>query len=55
MLAGVWPALLSAQQAASDSAAGELAAVPLPEPAENALPLPEDRGHADLEQALAAA
>jgi LmbE family N-acetylglucosaminyl deacetylase len=52
MLAGVWPALLSAQQAASDSAAGELAAVPLPEPAENALPLPEDRGHADLEQAL---
>ena len=30
----------------------ELAQVPLPEPVANALPLPEDRGFADLEQTL---
>ncbi|MGB6723322.1 MAG: PIG-L family deacetylase, partial [Terracidiphilus sp.] len=37
---------------AQDSAESELAAVPLPEPTANALPLPEDRGEADLEQTL---
>jgi LmbE family N-acetylglucosaminyl deacetylase len=52
ILAGAGSASLSAQQAASNSAASELAAVPLPEPAANALPLPEDRGQADLEQTL---
>ena len=34
------------------SAASELAQIPLPEPSANALPLPEDRGAADLEQAF---
>jgi LmbE family N-acetylglucosaminyl deacetylase len=41
-----------AQQDAQASAESELAAVPLPEPAAEALPLPEDRGAADLEQTL---
>jgi LmbE family N-acetylglucosaminyl deacetylase len=43
--------LIHAQQVAVplDS---ELAAVPLPEPASHALPLPEDRGQADLDQTL---
>ncbi|MGB6746120.1 MAG: PIG-L family deacetylase [Terracidiphilus sp.] len=42
------PALLAAQS----STGSELAAVPLPAPAEYALPLPEDRGQADLEQTI---
>jgi LmbE family N-acetylglucosaminyl deacetylase len=41
-----------AQQDAQSSAENELAAVPLPEPQSEALPLPEDRGAADLEQTL---
>ncbi len=41
-----------AQDAAFPSAATEIAQVPLPEPSANALPLPEDRGAADLEQTL---
>jgi LmbE family N-acetylglucosaminyl deacetylase len=41
-----------AQQDAPSSAESELAAVPLPEPQSEALPLPEDRGAADLEQTL---
>jgi LmbE family N-acetylglucosaminyl deacetylase len=41
-----------AAQSAPSSAAGELAAVPLPAPTAWALPLPEDRGQADLEQTL---
>ncbi|MGB8029637.1 MAG: PIG-L family deacetylase [Terracidiphilus sp.] len=44
--------LLSAQQAPQLSPEAELAQVPLPEPPVNALPLPEDRGAADLEQTL---
>jgi LmbE family N-acetylglucosaminyl deacetylase len=43
---------LAAQQAASSAAESELAQVPLPEPQAEALPLPEDRGQADLEQTL---
>ncbi len=52
MLAGVLP--LIAQQAARPAAltASEIAAIPLPEPSEIALPLPEDRGAAALEQSL---
>ncbi len=46
------PALLFAQEAVQTSAENELAQVPLPEPTVNALPLPEDRGAADLEQTL---
>ncbi len=46
----VAPASLVAQTAAP--ASGELAAVPLPKPAAWALPLPEDRGQADLEQTI---
>jgi LmbE family N-acetylglucosaminyl deacetylase len=41
-----------AQRDAASRAESELAAVPLPEPSAEALPLPEDRGHADLEQTL---
>src|SRR5208282_4369189 len=44
--------LFHAQDAALASAESELALVPLPEPPANALPLPEDRGAADLEQTL---
>jgi LmbE family N-acetylglucosaminyl deacetylase len=44
--------LLGAQQAASTSAVDELAQVPSPDPSAVALPLPEDRGAADLEQTL---
>ena len=59
-LTAVLPALLSiagsnalrAQDAAPSSAETELAQVPLPEPSADALPLPEDRGAADLEQTL---
>jgi hypothetical protein len=43
---------LPAQESPSASAASELAQLPLPEPSANALPLPEDRGAADLEQTL---
>ena len=45
---------LTAQQAAQPAAkpASELASIPLPEPSEIALPLPEDRGAAALEQSL---
>lgn len=43
----------SAQQAKqAGDAAGELTEVPLPKPTLNALPLPEDRGDAAIEQAL---
>jgi len=45
-------ASLSAQQAPQLSPDAELALVPLPEPPVNALPLPEDRGAADLEQTI---
>ena len=45
-------AYLCAQQAPKLSPHAELAQVPLPEPSANALPLPEDRGAADLEQTL---
>ena len=52
MAAGALP--LAAQQAAQPAAkpASELASIPLPEPSEVALPLPEDRGAAALEQSL---
>ncbi|MGA3333429.1 MAG: PIG-L family deacetylase [Terracidiphilus sp.] len=43
---------LSAQQAPQFSPEAELAQVPLPELPANALPLPEDRGAADLEQTM---
>ena len=49
---GARPASLYAQQPAQSSPDSELAQVPLPEPAVEALPLPEDRGAADLEQTL---
>jgi LmbE family N-acetylglucosaminyl deacetylase len=52
LLLGAWPASLRAQQAAQPSPESELAQVPLPEPAVEALPLAEDRGAADLEQTL---
>jgi LmbE family N-acetylglucosaminyl deacetylase len=48
-------ALLAAQTGQAPvqaSAESELAAVPLPSPAAYALPLPEDRGQADLEQTI---
>jgi LmbE family N-acetylglucosaminyl deacetylase len=59
-LAAVLSALLSiaggislhAQDAAPSSTETQLAQVPLPEPSAEALPLPEDRGAADLEQTL---
>jgi LmbE family N-acetylglucosaminyl deacetylase len=43
---------LLAQTAAPAVPTSELAQVPLPEPSANVLPLPEDRGAADLEQTL---
>ncbi len=43
---------LHAQDASPASAASVLAQLPVPEPSANALPLPEDRGAADLEQAF---
>jgi len=43
---------LPAQESPPASAASELAQVPSLEPSANALPLPEDRGAADLEQTL---
>jgi LmbE family N-acetylglucosaminyl deacetylase len=46
------PASLRAQQPTQPSHDAELAQVPLPEPTVEALPLPEDRGAADLEQTL---
>ena len=57
LLLGARPAWLCAQAAQQtrqneSSPASELASVPLPEPFANALPLPEDRGFADLEQTL---
>jgi len=45
-------ASLRAQQPPPLTPDAELALVPLPEPPVNALPLPEDRGAADLEQTL---
>jgi LmbE family N-acetylglucosaminyl deacetylase len=48
----VGPALLGAQQTAPASAVKEFEQVPAAEPSANALPLPEDRGFADLEQTL---
>ena len=44
--------LTGAQPPSPSSRQAELAEVPLPEPAVEALPLPEDRGAADLEQTL---
>jgi LmbE family N-acetylglucosaminyl deacetylase len=52
LLLGAGSASLSAQQTAPSSPDTELSQVPLPEPAVEALPLPEDRGAADLEQTL---
>ncbi len=49
-LMGIYVPSLRAQ--ASSAAAAELAEVPLPEPAVEALPIAEDRGAADLEQTL---
>ncbi|MEI9967434.1 MAG: PIG-L family deacetylase [Terracidiphilus sp.] len=40
------------RSAAPSSAETQLAQVPLPEPSSEALPLPEDRGAADLEQTI---
>jgi LmbE family N-acetylglucosaminyl deacetylase len=52
LLLGALSASLRAQQPAPPSPDAELAQVPLPEPSVEALPLPEDRGAADLEQTL---
>ena len=52
LLLAALSASLSAQQSRQPSPDAELANVPLPEPAVEALPLPEDRGAADLEQTL---
>jgi LmbE family N-acetylglucosaminyl deacetylase len=52
LLLGAGPASLCAQQTAPSSPDTELSQVPLPEPSVEALPLPEDRGAADLEQTL---
>ncbi len=52
LLAGASLVFLRAQQTPQPSVQSELAAVPLPAPASHALPLPEDRGYAGLEQAL---
>ncbi|MGA3135736.1 MAG: PIG-L family deacetylase [Terracidiphilus sp.] len=54
ILAGTGTLRMTAQQAAqpSASATAELAAFPLPEPSEIALPIAEDRGQAALEQSL---
>ncbi len=58
LLLGARPVSLCTQEAAQQTRQhelapeSELAEVPLPEPAVNALPLPEDRGFADLEQTL---
>lgn len=52
LLVAAHPCPLAAQESTSQALAGELAQVPLPEPSANALPLPEDRGAADLEQTL---
>ena len=53
LLLGVRPASLRAQQSHTpDPAAIVTAPLPLPEPTVEALPLPEDRGAADLEQTL---
>jgi LmbE family N-acetylglucosaminyl deacetylase len=49
LLLAARPVSLFAQQSTFES---ELAQVPLPEPSANALPLPEDRGAADLEQTI---
>jgi LmbE family N-acetylglucosaminyl deacetylase len=46
------PASLSAQQPAPSPPDTELSQIPLPEPSVEALPLPEDRGAADVEQTL---
>jgi len=55
-LAGLFVAASSvalfAQAGSLSALEGELAQVPLPEPSANALPLPEDRGAADLAQTL---
>ena len=52
LLSSAGCALLHAQDAALVTAETELAQVPLPELPANALPLPEDRGAADLEQTM---
>jgi LmbE family N-acetylglucosaminyl deacetylase len=52
ILAGATPFRLAAQQTAPSAEEQRLAAIPLPEPAATALPLPEDRGQAALEQSL---
>ncbi len=51
-LAGLFAVSVSLAAQAASSAQSELASVPLPAPAAWALPLPEDRGQADLEQTL---
>ena len=48
----VCPGTICAQAGTPQALESELAQVPLPEPAANALALPEDRGAADLEQTL---
>ncbi len=51
LLLAVHPYLAGAQPS-PQTLASELSEVPLPEPSANALPLPEDRGAADLEQTI---
>ncbi len=52
LLPGTCFVRLCAQQPRQLSPAEELARIPLPEPAADAFPLPEDRGAASLEQAI---
>ena len=52
LLPAACPSLLRSQAPDAQTLASELAQVSLPEPSANALPLPEDRGAADLEQTL---
>jgi LmbE family N-acetylglucosaminyl deacetylase len=52
LLSCAHPDLLCAQEVVQPTAENELAQVPLPDPQVNALPLPEDRGAANLEQTL---
>jgi len=52
ILAGATPIRMAAQQSATEPEERRLAAVPLSEPSDVALPLAEDRGQAALEQSL---
>jgi LmbE family N-acetylglucosaminyl deacetylase len=52
LMVGAGSNFLTSQEPTASTAQTELAQVPLPQPTANALPLPEDRGSADLEQTL---